>query len=133
MKSLSLLFDDVHLERILTLTDSNFSCLGNKYQLFIDKVVEMLKERYQPASQYTDVDLAKLVGVADVVGHDSIAMMKRLKEACIGCGWCCAKTNKIIIEEPDVIRISRKLKKPVESFFMKIGEEWAIKQAHPCQ
>ena len=93
MMSLSLLFDDVHLERILTLTDSNFSCLGNKYQLFIEKVVGMLKERYQPASQFSDVDLAKLVGVADVVGHDSRAMMKRLKEACIGCGWCCAKTK----------------------------------------
>jgi Fe-S-cluster containining protein len=107
--------------------------LGQKYQKFIAQVILVLRENFPSATVYNDADLAQLAAIADVIGHDSRAMMKRLKTACTGCGWCCSKTKRIVVTEADADRISRKLKQKREALFVFNNGEWEIRQAQPCQ
>ncbi|MEN8614521.1 hypothetical protein ABFB09_04455 [Dehalogenimonas sp. THU2] len=120
--ALSRLFSETDLNRVNDLAESNFQNLGQKYQKFIARVIRVLRDNFPLSAVYDDADLAHLAAFADVISHDSRAMMKRLKEACTGCGWCCAKTKRIVVTEADADRISRKFKKKREKLFTLQGE-----------
>lgn len=131
--ALALLFSETDLNRVNGLAASNFQNLGQKYYKFIVEVIRVLRDNFPSAAVYDDADLAHLAAFADVIGHDSRAMMKRLKGPSTGCGWCCAKTKRIVVTEADADRISRKFKKKREELFTLRGEEWEICKAQPCE
>ena len=107
--------------------------LGVKYDRFISRVAEVLRANSPGAFPMTDEQLKDLVATIDVVGEESRGLMKKLGDYCSGCGWCCSQTSRIIVTEPDAVRISRELRKKPEDLFSFDGKDWTIKQAHPCQ
>ena len=125
-------FFENDLDRISTLAATNFRNLGEKYERYLSKVISVLRNEYQPSEAYRDTELREIAAVADVVGHDSRAVMKRLKKACTGCGWCCSQTKRIVVREEDADRISHKLKQKRQELFTQEGKEWVIKKVHPC-
>ena len=114
------------------LAAANFKNLGAKYERYIAKSIPGLKANFPAAASFTDDELREIMAVADVVGLDSRGMMKRLKYACTCCGWCCSKTQRIVVSVEDADRISRKLKQKRDDLFVFDGKDWLIKDAHPC-
>jgi hypothetical protein len=108
------------------------SMLGVKYEKYIGLAADRLLEIHPAAGSVPQAELIDLIRIADVVAIDSRAMMKRMKSACSGCGWCCSQTRRIVIDEEDANRISRVLKRKRDDIFTFDGKEWLIKQAHPC-
>jgi Fe-S-cluster containining protein len=105
---------------------------GEKYKKYVARVGAALLEIYPPAIDLTPEELIDVIAVIDVIGLDSRGIMKRLKEACTGCGWCCSQTKRIVIDEADVTRISHKLKQKRDELFTFDGKDWTIKKANPC-
>jgi Fe-S-cluster containining protein len=108
---------------------SNF---GERYRQYLAAVGAALLKVFPPAAAFAPEELIDIIAVTDVIGPDSRAIMKRLKEACNGCGWCCSKTRRIVVEEEDTVRISRKLKTKKENLFTRDGQIWIIKKSQPC-
>ncbi|APV44053.1 hypothetical protein Dform_00698 [Dehalogenimonas formicexedens] len=108
------------------------SDFGEKYERYIATVGAALLKVYPPARNFSPSELVDIVSITDIIGPESRAIMKRMKEACTGCGWCCSQTRRIVVDEADTIRISRKLKRKREDIFALDGKDWVIKQAHPC-
>jgi Fe-S-cluster containining protein len=107
---------------------------GQKYDCFVGAVAEVLRAEFPEVfGKMPEERLAELIAFVDVVGEDSQGMMKRLKEACAGCGWCCSQTVGVIVPAEDAERISRQLKRKKEDLFTVKGGVWMIKNAHPCQ
>lgn len=109
--------------------NSDFS---EKYQKYVATVGTALLTVYPPAKNFTPSELVDIISITDIIGPESRAIMKRLKEACTGCGWCCSQTRRIVIDESDTERISRKLKRKREEIFALDSKDWVIKQSHPC-
>jgi hypothetical protein len=108
------------------------SDIGERYRQYLATVgVELLKV-FPPASAFVPDELIDIIAVTDAIGPDSRAIMKRLKQACTGCGWCCSKTRRIVVEEEDVLRISRKLKTKRDDLFTRDEQLWIIKKSQPC-
>jgi len=105
---------------------------GEKYRKFVARVGASLLEVYTPAASLSPEELIDVISVTDIIGADSRGIMKRLKESCTGCGWCCSQTKNIVIDEEDAIRISRKLKQKKEDLFIFDGKDWKIKKVNPC-
>lgn len=118
---------------VMEIATANAQRLGVKYNRFITSVVTVIRNNYPPSNRFDDEELQTIVAVADTIGHGSRGMMKRLKEACNGCGWCCSQTNRIVINEADANRISRKLKIAREELFVLDGEDWIMKKVKPCR
>src|SRR5512135_1673609 len=72
---------------------------GDKYQQYLDRVSAALLQVYPPAAGYSPEELRDVVSIVAVCGTVSRGAKKRLKEACTGCGWCCSRTGRIIVEE----------------------------------
>jgi hypothetical protein len=107
---------------------------GEKYPRFLEAVACLLRAEFpQVFGRMPDDKLYELISFVDVVGEESQAMMKRLKEACAGCGWCCSQTAGIIVSAGDAERISRELKQKKSELFLEEDGVWRIKKAHPCQ
>jgi hypothetical protein len=107
---------------------------GEKYDRFVAAVAGLLRSEFPGAfARMPDERLAELIAFVDVVGEDSRGMMKRLKEACAGCGWCCSQTVGVIVSAGDAERISRQLKQKKEDLFALRDGVWTIKNAYPCQ
>ena len=107
---------------------------GEKYDRFIVAVIELLRHEFPNVfGNMPGQNLAQMVSFADVIGEDSQRMMKRLQEACAGCGWCCSQTAGVIVTAEDAERISRKLKIKKTDYFAVNDGVWMIKKAHPCQ
>jgi Fe-S-cluster containining protein len=125
---------DNGLEAVLDLIAEKRKKHGRKYECFISAVAEVLRTEFPEAfGKMPEERLAELISFVDVVGEDSQGMMKRLKEACAGCGWCCSQTVGIIVSPEDAERISRQLKRKKEELFTVKDGVWMIKNAHPCQ
>lgn len=106
---------------------------GEKYQRFIRAVAALLRAEYPEVfGKMPDDRLSGMIAFVDVFVEDSKAMMKRLKDACTGCGWCCSQTSGIIISAEDAERISRELKQKKTDLFVFREGVWWIKSAHPC-
>lgn len=105
---------------------------GEKYKKYVAQVGAALLDIYPPAHQLPPEEIIDLISVIDIIGPDSRGLMKRLRESCTGCGWCCSQTKRIVVDEEDTLRISRKLKQKREDLFTYDGKEWLIKKAHPC-
>jgi hypothetical protein len=110
----------------------NANSLGVKYDKYISRVISVIKNNYPPSTSFSDNELRIIVEVADAIGQGSRGVMKRLKASCTGCGWCCSKTDRIVLNEVDATRISRILKRKREELFVIDGGEWIIKTVHPC-
>jgi Fe-S-cluster containining protein len=112
--------------------------IGPRYDAYLNKVVEALREGFPLAFQsMTDENLREFVALIEFTTDVSHGFMKRLKEACDGCGWCCSQTSHIVVSGADADRISRRLRQKREDLFMYTttdnGKEWIIKRGHPCQ
>lgn len=108
--------------------------VGPKYDRYITQAIETLKSvNPESVAGLNDDELRKAVEIIDVISVESQGMMKRLAAACTGCGWCCSKTEGIIVTDEDATRISRQLKQKKEALFSFDGREWSIKKAQPCQ
>jgi uncharacterized protein len=105
---------------------------SERYQRYVATVGTALLNIYPQAKVFSPEELVDIISITDIIGPESRAIMKRMKEACTGCGWCCSQTRRIVIDEADTIRISRKLKSKREEFFALDGKDWVIKQSHPC-
>ena len=122
------------LESVMQLIGEKKRKHGEKYDRFVAGVAGVLRAEFPDAfGSMADNKLAELISFVDVVGEDSQGMMKRLKEACAGCGWCCSQTAGIIVSAEDAERISRQLKRKKEELFAFRDSVWTIKNAHPCQ
>ena len=123
-----------HLEEVLELVAKKRTKHGEKYDRFLWIVAQCLRAEFpQNFDGMPENQLLNLIAFVDVIGEDSQAMMKRLKEACAGCGWCCSQTIGIIVSAEDAGRISRQLKRKKEELFVIRDGNWTIKDAHPCQ
>ncbi|PVV84420.1 YkgJ family cysteine cluster protein [Dehalogenimonas alkenigignens] len=107
--------------------------VGIKYDRFITRVAEVLRTNYPSAFPMPDDQLKELVAAVDVIGEESRGLMKKLGEYCAGCGWCCSRTSKIVVNQKDAERISRELRRKTEDLFSHEENEWTIKDACPCQ
>jgi Fe-S-cluster containining protein len=105
---------------------------GEKYRKYIAQVGVALLAVYPPAKTLSPTEIIDVISVTDIINQDSRATLKWLKEACIGCGWCCSETRRIVIDEEDTVRISRKLKRKRDGLFALDGKDWVIKKANPC-
>ena len=108
------------------------SDFGERYRQYLSTVGAALLKVFPPAASFTPDELVDIIAITDVIGPDSRAIMKRFKESCTGCGWCCSQTRRIVVEEEDTLRISRKLKIKREDIFSREGNSWIIKKSHPC-
>jgi len=107
---------------------------GEKYDRFLWTVAELLRQEFPgDFARMPEAQLINLIGFVDVLGEDTQGMMKRLKDACAGCGWCCSQTVGVIVSAEDAERISRQLKRKKDDFFALRDGNWTIKNAHPCQ
>ncbi len=123
---------DADLAKARETASIRLSMLGVKYEKYIDRAAARLLELYPAAMSVPEAELSDIIRVADVVAIDSRGMMKRMKSACSGCGWCCSQTRRIVVNEEDTVRVSRALKRKRDDIFTLDGKEWLIKQAHPC-
>ncbi len=108
---------------------SNF---GERYRQYLSTVGMALLRVFPPAASLTPDELVDIIAITDVIGPDSHSLMKRLGESCTGCGWCCSQTERIVVEEEDTLRISRKLKIRRDDIFTHEGNSWLIKKSKPC-
>ena len=108
------------------------SDFAERYRQYVATAGAALLKVYPPAEIFSPEELIDIIAVTDVIGPDSRAIMKRFKEACNGCGWCCSQTRRIVVEEEDTLRISRKLKMKREELFARDGLDWVIKKSKPC-
>ena len=123
-----------NLETVLELVKAKRKKHGEKYDRFVRAVAQVLRSEFPGTFANTpEGHLAELISLVDVVGEDSQGMMKRLKEACAGCGWCCSQTIGVIVSADDADRISRQLKQNRDDLFALRNGDWTIKNAHPCQ
>jgi hypothetical protein len=111
---------------------SHFTSIGPKYERYVSQAAATLMELYPAARDIPADELKEIISVTDIIAIDSRGMMKRLKASCNGCGWCCSETRRIIVDEEDAVRISRKLKQKRDELFTFDGKDWLIKKAHPC-
>jgi Fe-S-cluster containining protein len=131
---LSKLFKPADLEAIERLIPIKRRNTGFKYDLYISRIIEVLKSTHPAAVEGISADeLSRIVMVVDAVGVESHGLMKRLASACPGCGWCCSQTTSIHVPAAEVKRLCRELKQKKEDIFKKLGSEWFIKKAQPCQ
>ncbi|MEL7562207.1 YkgJ family cysteine cluster protein [Dehalogenimonas sp. 4OHTPN] len=125
---------EFNLAPVLALIEQKRKRHGEKYQRFIGAVAALLRAKFPEAfGKMPDDRLSEMIAFVDVVGEDSKAMMKRLKEGCAGCGWCCSQTSGIIVSAEDAERISRELKQKKADLFVFREGVWWIKDAHPCR
>jgi len=123
-----------NLEAVLDLVAKKRQKHGEKYDRFLWTVAQILRTEFPEAfAGMSESQLLNLIAFVDVVGEDTQGMMKRLKDACAGCGWCCSQTIGIIVSAEDAERISRQLKRKKEDLFTIRDGNWTIKNAHPCQ
>ncbi len=124
---------DADLAKARELAAGHFvGSFGEKYKKFVAQVGIALLEIYPPAKELSPLEIIDVISVIDIIGLDSRGIMKRLKEACAGCGWCCSKTKRIVVDEEDTLRISRKLKQKRDDLFTFDGKDWLIKKVYPC-
>jgi len=123
---------DFDLAEARKIAASHFEIIGDKYKKYVAKVGAELLNAYPAANAFSPEELIDIIAVTDVIGTDSRGLMKRLKASCTGCGWCCSETKRIVIDEEDTLRISRKLKQKRDDLFALEGTDWTIKKAHPC-
>jgi uncharacterized protein len=105
---------------------------SERYQEYVATAGTALLSIYPQAKNFAPAELVDIISITDIISPDSRAIMKRMKEACTGCGWCCSQTRRIVVDEEDTLRISRKLKRKREDIFALDGQDWIIKQSHPC-
>ncbi|XUX00743.1 MAG: YkgJ family cysteine cluster protein [Dehalogenimonas sp.] len=106
---------------------------GARYDTYVDRVIEVLKVRYPELNKLLSAELRDVATMVDVWGIESRSMMKMLKDACIGCGWCCSQTSTVIVDREDTERISKQLHQKREKLFVSDGKYWYIKRCCPCQ
>ncbi|QNT76108.1 YkgJ family cysteine cluster protein [Dehalogenimonas etheniformans] len=124
---------DADLAKARELAAGHFvGSFGEKYKKYVTAVWVALLETYPPAKELSPTELVDIISVIDIIAADSRGIMKRLKEACTCCGWCCSQTKRIEIDEEDAVRISRKLKQRRDDLFAFDGKEWTIKRVNPC-
>ena len=122
------------VQNVLELVANKRKKHGEKYDRFLWTVAQLLRAEFPDIfAAVPEAQLLNLISFVDLVGEDSQGMMKRLKDACAGCGWCCSQTIGIIVSAEDADRISRQLKQKKEDLFVVRNGEWTIKNAHPCQ
>jgi hypothetical protein len=105
---------------------------ATRYKKYVTQVGLALLEIYPPVRSFSPDELIDVISVIDVIATDSRAMMKRMKAGCVGCGWCCSQTKRIVVDEEDAVRISRKLGKKRDDLFVQDEDKWLIKDVHPC-
>jgi len=125
---------DQSLAPILDLIEQKRKKHGEKYDRFLAAVGGLLRTEFPDAfEKMPDKQLIDLISFVDIVGGESQGMMRRLKDACAACGWCCSETVGIIVSAGDAARISRELKRKKDELFVEKDGVWRIKNAHPCQ
>jgi uncharacterized protein len=123
-----------NLQTVMELIAQKRKKRGETYERFLWTVAQLLRAEFPDNfSELPEAQLQNLIAFVDTVGEDTQAMMKRLKAACAGCGWCCSETGSIVVSAEDAEQISRKLKQKKEDLFVIRDNEWTIKNAHPCQ
>jgi Fe-S-cluster containining protein len=119
---------------VMDMVDKKRRKYGEKYDRFIAAVAGLLRAEFpQTFGPMPDEQLSGLISFVDALGEDSQNMMKRLKEACTGCGWCCSETAGVIVSAEDAERISRQLKQKKDDLFALVDGAWMIRKGHPCQ
>ncbi len=122
------------LEAVTELVAKKRKKHGEKYDRFLWTVARLLRAEFpQSFDSVPENQLVNLISFVDVMGEDTRRVMKRLKDACAGCGWCCSQTIGVIVSAEDAERISRQLKRKKEELFVIRDGNWTIKNAHPCQ
>ena len=87
------------LASVMEIAAANAQRLGMQYNKYINSVMTVIRHNYSPSHHFNDDELRTIVTVVDTIGHGSRGMMKRLKAACTGCGWCCSQTRRIVVNE----------------------------------
>lgn len=122
------------LQAVMELVDQKRKKHGEKFDRFLWTVAKFLRAEFPDTfAGVPEEQLINLIAFVGVIGEDTQGMMKRLKDACAGCGWCCSQTIGVIVSAEDADRISRELKQKKEDLFVVRNGEWTIKNAHPCQ
>ncbi|PPD57345.1 YkgJ family cysteine cluster protein [Dehalogenimonas etheniformans] len=123
-----------NLKSVLEMIGQKRKKHGERYERFLWTVAQLLRVEFPGTfAGMSEAQLRQLIAFVDTVGEDTQAMMKRLKDACAGCGWCCSQTGNIVVSAEDAERISRQLKQKRDDLFVMRNNEWTIKNAHPCQ
>jgi uncharacterized protein len=123
-----------NLHAVLDLVAQKRKKHGEKFDRFLWTVAQLLKTEFpETFAKMPEDQITNLIAFVGVIGEETQGMMKRLKDACAGCGWCCSQTVGIIVSAEDADRISRQLKRKKEDLFALREGNWTIKNAHPCQ